>query len=133
MKRSIILRVLLASCSLAMRSVAADSAASVISELHQLTVDPAQTYHVLDLQLSRGDIRIYLTAGTLAFAKSIAGKVVAAVFTAANTEAGDAEVLVLPPTRSERASLAQFTKSPNLATGKEFAPVVAAPVMMTAP
>ena len=93
---------------------AADTVASVVDGLHQLSIDPAQSYHVLDLQLARGDIKIYLTAGTLMFTKPVAGHVVAAVFTTANTEAGDAEVLVLPPTRGERASLAQFTKSPNL-------------------
>lgn len=101
-------------CCLAQRSWAAESVASLVSELHQLSIDPSQTYRILDLQLSRGDMRIYLTAGTLAFTKPLAGQVVAAVFTTANTEAGDAEVLVLPPTRGERASLSQFIKSPNL-------------------
>lgn len=93
---------------------AAVSAASVASDLHHLSIDPDQTYRVIDLQLSRGDIRLYLTAGILAFTKPIAGHTVAAVFTTSHTEAGDAEVIVLPPTRSERASLAQFAKTPNL-------------------
>ena len=76
--------------------------------------DPAQTFRVLDLQIARGDIRIYLTAGVLAFTKPISGHIVAAVFTTIDTDAGDGEVLVLPPTRGERAALASFTKSPNM-------------------
>jgi hypothetical protein len=95
-------------------SFAAVSAAAVVAELHQLSVDPAQTYRVRELQLARGDIKIYLTEGILAFTKPVAGHVVAAVFTTANTEVGDAEVLLLPPSRSERASLATFAKTPNL-------------------
>lgn len=85
-----------------------------MADLHQLSIDPAQTFRVRELQLARGDIKVYLNEGILAFTKPVAGHVVAAIFTTANTEAGDAEVLVLPPNRSERASLARFTKTPNL-------------------
>jgi hypothetical protein len=93
---------------------AADTAASVAAELRQLSIDPAETYRVRELEIARGDIKIYLTEGILAFAKPVAGKTIAAVFTTSQTEAGDAEILLLPPTRSERAALASFTKSPNL-------------------
>jgi hypothetical protein len=98
----------------AQTSFASQTAASVISELQQLSIDPAQTYRVRELQLARGDIKIYLTEGILAFTKPVAGRVVAAVFTTADTELGDGEVLLLPPNRSERASLAIFAKTPNL-------------------
>ena len=93
---------------------AGDSTASVVSELHQISIDPAQTYRVRELQIARGDVKIYLTEGILAFTKPVAGKIVAAIFTTAHTEVGDGELLVLPPTRSERASLARFAKTPNL-------------------
>jgi hypothetical protein len=86
----------------------------VAAELSQLSIDPAQTYRVRELEIARGDIKIYLTEGILAFAKPVAGKTIAAVFTTSHTDAGDAEILVLPPTRSERAALARFTKAPNL-------------------
>lgn len=82
--------------------------------LQHAALDPAQTYRVRDLQLSRGDIRVYLTDGILSFVTPVAGHTFAAVFTAAGSETGDAEVLVLPAQRSERASLAAFTGSPNL-------------------
>jgi len=93
---------------------ALDTAVSVAAELSQLSIDPAQTYRVRELEIARGDIKIYLTEGILAFAKPVAGKTIAAVFTTSHTDAGDAEILVLPPTRSERAALASFTKAPNL-------------------
>ncbi len=50
----------------------------------------------------------------MSFVTQVAGRSVAAVFTTEGVEAGDAEILVLPPQRSERASLASFIKSPNL-------------------
>ena len=52
--------------------------------------------------------------GTLSFATGVVGRTVAAVFTTAGVEAGDAEVLVMPTSASERASLAAYTNSPNL-------------------
>ena len=90
------------------------SAAELSVALQHLSLDPEQTYRVRDLHLTRGDIKFYLSEGVLSFARPVAGHTVAAVFTTYNVEAGDAEVLVLPPRRSERVSLASFTKSPNL-------------------
>ncbi len=90
------------------------TAAGLASQLETISIDPQQTYRVRDLQFSRGDIRIYLNEGVLSFASAVGGRKVAAIFTAQGTEAGDAEILLLPPQRSERASLALFTKSPNL-------------------
>jgi hypothetical protein len=62
---------------------------------------------------SREDVRIYLTDGHLIFSKPVAGHRIAAVFTA-DTEGGDGEVIVFPPDRAERRSLAAFTHAPNL-------------------
>jgi hypothetical protein len=76
--------------------------------------DPEQTYRVRDLQLFRGDVKIYLTEGVLSFLTPVNGKCVAAVFTTEPAEVGDAEIIVLPPQRNERAALAAFTKTPNL-------------------
>ncbi|MBV9611270.1 MAG: hypothetical protein JO091_02305, partial [Acidobacteriaceae bacterium] len=84
------------------------------SALGQITLDPAAAYRVRELQLTRGDIKIYLTEGVLSFVSLIDERRVAAVFTTQGVEAGDAEILVLPPQRGERASLAAFTKTPNL-------------------
>lgn len=79
-----------------------------------MSLDPEQTYGVRELTLARGDIKIYLTEGILSFFTPVAGRVVAAVFTTTGAEGGDAEVLLMPPQRSERASLVSFIKRPNL-------------------
>jgi hypothetical protein len=101
-------------CLTAQAPPAPQSAAAVLAALRQLTIDPAQTYRVRDLQISRGDIKIYLTEGILAFSTPVAGRPVAAVFTTDQSEGGDGEVLVLPPQTSERAAMAAFSRSPNL-------------------
>jgi hypothetical protein len=89
------------------------SAASVADQLHQAAFDPDECYRVIELNFSKADLKIYLTSGYLVFAKPIQGVRPAALFSA-QVEAGDAEVLLLPPIRSERMSLANFTHSPNL-------------------
>ena len=96
------------------RATVPQTAAALAAQLKELSIDPAQTYHVRDLQLFRGDLKLYLSEGVLSFAAPLGGRSVAAVFTTAHSEGGDAEVLVFPPQRSERASLLRFTKSPNL-------------------
>jgi len=100
-------------CSLA---VAADrnKGAEIAQALRHVAIDPDQTFHVRELELARGDIKIYLTEGVLSFLTPVAGRCIGAVFTTSGVEAGDAEVLVLPTQRSERASLASFIQSPNL-------------------
>jgi hypothetical protein len=103
----------LALCGLA-RAEVPQTAAALAAELQQLSIDPAQTYRVRDLQLFRGDLKIYLTEGVLSFAAPLAGRRVAVVFTTAHSEGGDGEVLTFPSQRSERASLLRFSKTPNL-------------------
>ena len=76
-------------------------------------LDPRECFHVRDLQFGREDARIYLTEGYLIFGKEVGGRRVSAVFSA-DVEGGDAEILLLPPNRSERLSLASFTGAPNL-------------------
>lgn len=90
------------------------TAAAINDALLQMSPDPKQTFHVRDLQLFRGDIKIYLTEGVLSFLTPVSGKTVAAVWTGQGVDVGDAEIIVLPPQRNERASLAAFTKTPNL-------------------
>ncbi len=90
------------------------TAADVFTALGKMSIDPAQTYHVRDLELTRGDIKIYLTEGILSFATPVNGRRVAAVFTIDGVEGGDGEVLLMPNRASERASLASFAKTPNI-------------------
>ena len=76
-------------------------------------LDLDQCYRVRDLSLYKEDIKLYFNDGYLIFFKPVAGERIAAVFTA-DVEGGDGEVLILPPQRGERQSLARFTGSPNL-------------------
>ncbi|HYV61997.1 MAG TPA: hypothetical protein VE958_04955, partial [Bryobacteraceae bacterium] len=73
-------------------------------------LDPEQCYRVRDLSLFKEDIRLYFNDGYLIFAKPVAGERIAAVFTA-DVEGGDGEILLLPPVRAERQSLARYTGS----------------------
>ena len=66
-----------------------------------------------DVSIVKDDISIYLTDGHLIFSKPVAGRPIAAAFTA-DVEGGDGEVILLPPDRAERRSLAAFIHSPNL-------------------
>ena len=109
-----LVRFLFLSIGLTASCLAAPEAGELAAALSRRTTDPAATYRVRDLQITRGDIKIYLTEGVLSFLRPIDGRVIGAVFTTRNVEGGDAEVLVLPPARSERASLASFTQQPNL-------------------
>ena len=89
------------------------SAADLARRIHETGLDPAECYRVRDLRLVKDDIKLYLNDGYLIFSKPVLGQRLSAVFTT-DVEGGDGEVIVIPPTRSERQSLAKFTQSPNL-------------------
>jgi hypothetical protein len=76
-------------------------------------LDPQQCYRVRDLHFAREDLRFYFTDGYLIFGRPVQGRRVAAVFSG-ETEGGDGEVVLFPPTVAERRSLAFFTGTPNL-------------------
>jgi hypothetical protein len=89
------------------------TAADLARLVNQISLDPDECYRITDLNFSKEDVRIYLTSGYISFAKPVNGTRIAAIFTT-DVEAGDAEVLLIPPFRGERLSLANFTESPNL-------------------
>ncbi len=92
---------------------ATPSAADAARLITQISLDPDACYRITDVNFFKEDLHIYLTSGYLTFAKPVEGKRLAAVFTN-DIEAGDAEILLIPPDRGERLSLANFTGSPNL-------------------
>jgi len=92
---------------------ASPSAAELTSSFRDVGLDPAACYRVRDLSFAKEDIRLYLTEGYVIFSKPVMGQRLAAVFTS-DVEGGDGEVILIPPTRGERQSLASFTQSPNL-------------------
>jgi hypothetical protein len=91
----------------------AGSASDLARAIRENSFDRDQCYRVRDVTINKDDFRIYLTDGHLIFSKPVAGRRIAAVF-AADVDGGDAEVILLPPDRAERRSLANFIKSPNL-------------------
>lgn len=91
----------------------AASASDLARQFREISLDPDECYRVIDLNFSKEDLKIYLASGYLVFAKPIQGARYAAVFVA-SADAGDAEALLMPPSRGERLSLATFTGSPNL-------------------
>ena len=91
----------------------AGPAADLARALRENSFDRDECYRVRELRLAKEDIKIYLTDGHLIFAKPVAGRRIAAVFIA-DTEGGDAEVILMPPDRAERRSLATYAHSPNL-------------------
>ena len=107
---------LAALCALILPSLAAGSgtpAGELARQILDTGLDPQECYHVRDLQFSREDARIYLTEGYLIFGKEVGGARLSAVFSG-DIEGGDAEILVMPPNRSERLSLSSFAAAPNL-------------------
>ena len=76
-------------------------------------LDAGECYRVRDLEISLEDARFFLTDGYLMLGKPVAGGPLTAVFSA-DTDGGDGEVLLLPPNRSERKSMASYTGTPNL-------------------
>ncbi len=89
--------------------IAADLGRSILAA----GLDPAQCYRVRDLELDEEDARFFLTDGYIMFGKPVDGAPLTAVFSA-DTDGGDALVLLLPPGRSERKSMAAYTGAPNL-------------------
>src|ERR1041385_6902380 len=89
------------------------SAAELARAIAELSLDPSECYRIRDVTIVKEDARFYLTDGYLIFGKAVAGARVSAVFTA-DVEGGDAELLLMPPMRSERRSLASYTGSPNM-------------------
>src|SRR5450432_4693655 len=89
------------------------AAADIVRAIRENSFDRDECYRVRELTIVKEDIRIYFTDGHLIFSKPVAGRPLAAVFTA-DVEGGDGEVILMPPDRAERRSLASYINSPNL-------------------
>ena len=74
-------------------------------QLSSVGLDASRVYHIREATLDRSAIHLTFEDGTIAFTKDVAGRVTGAFFE------GDGEVLLQPPDRVERASLALFTGS----------------------
>ncbi len=84
--------------------VAPSSAADALySDLRTVGLDPSRVYRVRDISLDRPGLHISFENGSIAFTRDVYNRVTGAFFE------GDGEVIVSPPNRVERASMALFT------------------------
>ena len=80
----------------------------LLQQLNRVALDPNQVYAIRDAHITRARLNLYLNRGFIVFMTPVEGEVTGAVF------AGEGEVLMIPPNRTERQSLAQFTHAPVL-------------------
>jgi hypothetical protein len=95
------------------QDVALPPAATIGAEIHRLELDPDACYRVRDLSFERPDVRLFFTDGWLVFARPVAGHRIAALYRASEST-DDAEIMLRPSSRSERASLAHSAGTPNM-------------------
>jgi hypothetical protein len=108
-----VLRLVLFLASAAVLSAQGPAAADLAASIKNASLDPEQCYLVRDLNLTKDDIKLYFNDGYLIFSAPVAGERLTAIF-AGVAERADGELLLLPPRRGERQSLAKFTGRPNL-------------------
>src|SRR5436190_16270923 len=94
-------------------ALSASIASEIARAVRENSFDRDECYRVRDVSFNKEDIRIYFNQGYLIFSKPIAGRPIAAVFSA-DVDGGDGEIILFPPDRAERRSLAVFAESPNL-------------------
>ncbi|HEU4413170.1 MAG TPA: M1 family aminopeptidase [Candidatus Angelobacter sp.] len=81
------------------------TAVELYRELLTPALDPKDVYQIRDVSILREDLHISISDGTMALMRAVNGHVTGAVFE------GMGEVLMVPPNRAERTSLALFTGS----------------------
>lgn len=72
-------------------------------QLRRVGLNPARTYKVRGAEIDRPGLHLSFDDGTIAFTQDVQGRVTGALFE------GDGEVLLTPPSREERASMALGT------------------------
>jgi len=80
-------------------------AAALYRRLQSVGLDASRVYQVRDAALDRQDLHLSLNDGIIAFTDDVEGRTTGAFFE------GEGEVLLVPPDRAERASLALFTRA----------------------
>ena len=84
----------------------ASSAVALYRDLLNPSLDAKDVYQIREVSIMVEDLHISISDGTLAFVHEVNGHITGAVFE------GTGEVLLVPPNRAERTSLALFTGSP---------------------
>ena len=110
------MRILLTICFSAFAAVQTTgegSAPAVARLIRETGLDAAECYRIRDFSIVREDAKFYINDGFVIFGKPIKGSRMSLMFSG-DVEGGDAEVLISPPHRGERRTLAKFTESPTL-------------------
>lgn len=92
----------------------ATAGADLARAIRETGLDTEQCFRVRDLAFTRDDIKLFFNDGFLIFSKLVAGERITAVFATGDEDPDDGELLLLPPWRDERQSLAKYTRTPNL-------------------
>ena len=101
--RYVITKVLLLLCTLAAAQETPSPAVATYRALLNPVISPSDVHHVRDVSIQREDLHLALNDGSIGLIRAIDGHVTGAVFE------GEGEVLLVPPNRAERTSLALFT------------------------
>ena len=72
-------------------------------QLRNVGLDGQRVFQIREASLDRGTVHISLEDGKIGFTQDVAGRVTGAFFE------GDGEILLMPPNKTERASMALFT------------------------
>jgi hypothetical protein len=78
-------------------------AGALYETLRTVSIDPQRVYHISGGAIDRPNLHLDFENGTIAFTRDICGRITGALFE------GDGEILLRPPNRVERSSLALFT------------------------
>src|SRR5579859_3988411 len=92
-------------CAAGQTADPAGGAVALYRELLNPSLDAKDVYQVREVSILLEDLHISISDGTMAFTREVNGHVTGAVFE------GVGEVLLVPPNRAERTSLALFTGS----------------------
>jgi hypothetical protein len=76
---------------------------ALYARIRSVGLDPQRVYHIRDASIDRPSLHLDFEDGTLAFTEDICGRITGAFFE------GEGEILLRPPNRVERGSLALFT------------------------
>src|SRR5256884_1870179 len=79
------------------------SAETLYLQLRSVGLDKSRVYRIRETSFDRAAFHFTLDDGTIAFTEDVAGRITGAFFE------GDGEVLLVPPDKVERASMAMFT------------------------
>ena len=79
------------------------SAEALYLQLRSIGLDKSRVYRIRETSFDRAAFHITLDDGSIAFTEDVAGHITGAFFE------GDGEVLLVPPDKAERASMAMFT------------------------